>query len=78
MQRTYLLPATDEQAERIEVALRTNERDWATRRMVASRFAHARDSVKAQFARWGQDADSMDLDGRTAAELARGEALLAR
>ena len=75
VQRAYVLPATDEQAECIEQALRDNEREWATRRMVASRFAHARDSVKAQFARWGQDADSMDLDSRTAAELARGDAI---
>jgi predicted phage gp36 major capsid-like protein len=72
VQRTYALPATDEQAERIEQALRDNEREWATRRMVASRFASARDAVRAQFARWGQDSDSMDLDGLTAAELARG------
>jgi hypothetical protein len=74
VQRTYVLPATEEQAEAIEAALRDNEREWATRRMVASRFASARDAVKAQFARWGQDSDSMDLDGLTAAELARGGA----
>jgi uncharacterized membrane protein len=73
VQRTYALPATDEQAERIEAALRDNEREWATRRMVASRFASARDAVKAQFARWGQDTEGMDLDGLTAAELARGD-----
>ncbi len=73
VQRTYRLPATDEQAERIEAALRDNEREWATRRMVASRFASARDAVKAQFARWGQDTEGMDLDGLTAAELARGD-----
>lgn len=72
VQRAYVLPATDEQAERIEAALRDNEREWAARRMVASRFATARDAVKAQFARWGQDTDAMDLDGLTAAELARG------
>jgi uncharacterized membrane protein len=72
VQRTYRLPATDEQAERIEQALRDTEREWATRRMVASRFASARDAVKAQFARWGQDSEGMDLDGLTAAELARG------
>ena len=73
VQRAYVLPATDEQAERIEQALRDNEREWATRRMVASRFASARDAVKAQFARWGQDTEGMDLDGMTAAELARGD-----
>jgi uncharacterized membrane protein len=74
VQRTYRLPATPEQAERIEQALRDNEREWATRRMVASRFASARDAVRAQFARWGQDSESVDLDGLTAAELARGGA----
>jgi hypothetical protein len=72
VQLAYGLPATEEQAERIEAALRASEQEWATRRMVASRFAKARDSVKAQFARWGQDADSVDLDGLSAAELARG------
>jgi hypothetical protein len=41
--------------------------------MVASRFARARDSVRAQLARWGQDADSLPLDEQTAAALARGE-----
>ena len=40
--------------------------------MVASRFAQARDAVRAQFVRWGHEADSLDLDGLTAAELARG------
>ena len=74
VQRAYVLPATEEQAERIEAALRDNEREWATRRMVASRFASARDAVKAQFARWGQDTEAVDLDGLTAAELARGGA----
>jgi len=69
---TYGLSASDEQLARIEAALRENERAWATRRMVASRFAKARDSVRAQLARWGQDADSLPLDEQTAAALARG------
>ena len=66
------LPATAEQAARIEAALREREREWATRRMVATRFAQARDAVRAQFVRWGHEADSLDLDGLTAAELVRG------
>ncbi|MFZ9336256.1 MAG: DUF5801 repeats-in-toxin domain-containing protein, partial [Burkholderiaceae bacterium] len=49
-----------------EAALRDNEREWATRRMVASRFASARDAVKAQFARWGQDTEGLDLGGNVA------------
>jgi hypothetical protein len=70
---TYGLHASPEQMEAVEQALRTNEQEWATRRMVASRFARARDSVRAQLARWGQDADSLPLDEQTAAALARGE-----
>jgi uncharacterized membrane protein len=73
VRRTYGLPASDEQMARIEQALRDNEREWATRRMVASRFAKARDSVRAQLARWGQDAGDLPLDEQTAAALARGE-----
>jgi uncharacterized membrane protein len=73
VRRTYGLPASDEQMARIEQALRDNEREWATRRMVASRFAKARDSVRAQLARWGQDADDLPLDEQTASALARGE-----
>jgi uncharacterized membrane protein len=73
VRRTYRLGASEEQMARIEQALRDNEREWATRRMVASRFAKARDSVRAQLARWGQDADSLPLDEQTAAALARGQ-----
>ena len=71
--RTYRLDATAEQLARIEDALRRREQEWATRRMVANRFARARDSVRAQLSRWGQDADSLTLDEQTAAALARGE-----
>jgi hypothetical protein len=72
VQRAYGLPATPEQAERIEAALRDREREWATRRMIANRFARARDSVRAQLTRWGQAADAVDLDAQTVAALARG------
>ncbi|MGB8019642.1 MAG: alpha/beta-hydrolase family protein, partial [Candidatus Nanopelagicales bacterium] len=70
---TFGLRATPEQAARIEQALRDREREWATRRMIASRFARARDSVRAQLARWGPDASDPDIDAHTAAALARGE-----
>ena len=70
--RTYRLPANPVQLAAIEDALRRREQEWATRRMVASRFATARDSVRAQLARWGQDADSLELDELNAAALARG------
>ena len=35
LQKTFALPATDEQAARIEAALRHREQDWAERRLVA-------------------------------------------
>ena len=69
----YELPATAKQSARIEAALRSRERDWATRRMVASRFAKARDSVMAQLTKWGVDADADEFDAQNAAALARGE-----
>ncbi len=72
VRHVYDLPATDEQVARIEQALRDREREWATRRMVASRFASARDAVRATLHRWGQGADELDLDALTAADLARG------
>ncbi len=70
---TYRLSATAEQLQRIEDALREREREWATRRMVASRFASARESVRSQLARWGQDSDTLEIDAQTAAALARGD-----
>jgi len=70
VQRTYLLTATHEQAERIEQALRDREKEWATRRMVARRFAKARSAVLSQLKSWGIDTDS--LDESTIGELAAG------
>jgi uncharacterized membrane protein len=75
VRHVYDLPATDEQVERIEAALRDREREWATRRMVASRFASAREAVRATLHRWGQGDGHLDLDAMTAAELARGGVL---
>ncbi|HEX6888831.1 MAG TPA: alpha/beta-hydrolase family protein, partial [Candidatus Nanopelagicales bacterium] len=73
VRRVYDLEATPEQQAAIEVALREREVAWATRRMVASRFARARDAVRQQLSRWGEDAEGLDLDELTAGALARGE-----
>lgn len=70
---TFRLTATDEQAELIEQALRDREREWATRRMVATRFAKARESVLSQLSRWGIATESFEFDEQTASALARGE-----
>jgi uncharacterized membrane protein len=72
IQRTFGLSASPEQEERIEVALRTREQEWATRRMVAKGFAKARNAVLANVKKWGVDPASLGLDTGTAADLARG------
>ncbi len=62
VQRAYGLAATLEQEEAIESALRSREREWAARRMVARRFDKARTAVLAQLASWGVDTESLDTD----------------
>lgn len=69
----FRLPATEEQARRVEQALRDREREWAARRMVARRFDSARRSVMGQLAKWGVDPTAVGLDDTTAARLARGD-----
>lgn len=70
---TFRLAATEEQVERIEQALRDREREWAARRMVARRFASARNSVMGQLTKWGVDPATIGLDEESAARLARGD-----
>jgi Alpha/beta-hydrolase family len=73
IRHTYQLPASPEQVDRIEAALRDREREWAARRMVANKFASARASVVAQLQKWGVDPKSVDMDDETTATLARGD-----
>jgi len=70
VERTYGLPATAEQSERIEQALRDREREWATRRMIARRFNKARESVNAQLKSWGINPTA--LDDQAMGDLATG------
>lgn len=70
---TYGLPATDVQVERIEAALRAREREWATRRMVANRFASAQASVRNQLLKWGVDPTTVTWADQPSALLARGQ-----
>ncbi len=72
IRHAYRLPATDDQSERIEAALRARERAWATRRMVANRFASAQASVRAQLQKWGVDPSTVSLGDEPSALLARG------
>ena len=73
IRHTYGLPASPEQVERIEAALRDREREWAARRMVANKFASARASVVGQLQKWGVDPKSVDMDDESTAKLARGD-----
>jgi uncharacterized membrane protein len=73
IRHTYQLSATPDQVARIEQALRTREREWAARRMVASKFASARASVVGQLQKWGVDPATLDMDAESTATLARGD-----
>ena len=56
----YRLPCSDEEKVRIEKALRGREVEWARRRLVARKFAAARDSINATLSRWGIKASTLD------------------
>ena len=73
IRHTYALPASPEQVDRIERALRDREREWATRRMVAARFASARSSVVGQLQKWGVDPKTVTIDDESTSRLARGD-----
>ena len=59
----FTLPCTAEQARAIDEALRIREQDWAARRLVARKFASARDSVTRTLKSWGVSTqDLMDIE----------------
>ncbi len=60
---TFSLTCSDEQAEAIDSALRKREQDWAARRLVARKFASARDSITRTLNSWGVSSkDLMDIE----------------
>ncbi len=73
IRHSFGFTASPEQCAAIEEALREDERQWAARRMVATRFAHARESVIGQLTKWGVDPSSVGLDEAVAGNLARGD-----
>ena len=56
----FRLESSDELHDAIGVALRKREVDWAKRRLVARKFAAARDSVNSTLRRWGVNVDTLD------------------
>jgi uncharacterized membrane protein len=57
----YGLPCTAQQAAAIDEALKRRERDWAARRLVARKFAYARDSVARTLKSWGVSGDGTGI-----------------
>ena len=49
----YGLPCSEEQREAIDLALREREQEWATKRLVARKFAGARASIRRTLKGWG-------------------------
>lgn len=56
----YRLPCSDDEKARIELALRSREVEWARRRLVARKFAAARDSINYTLSKWGVKASTLD------------------
>jgi hypothetical protein len=56
----YRLPCSDEEKARIELALRSREVTWAKHRLVARKFAAARDSINSTLSKWGVKATTLD------------------
>ncbi|MDQ1247163.1 MAG: hypothetical protein QG597_1533 [Actinomycetota bacterium] len=56
----YRMTVTDEQRRAIEEALRRREVEWARRRLVARKFAAARDSINATLSKWGVNVTTLD------------------
>ena len=73
LELAFGLRTTPEQAEAIEAQIRRSETDWAARRLVARKFARARNSVLSQLQSWGVDPADLDLDAITAGQLAEGK-----
>lgn len=53
LMRAFGLPASPQQQEAIEAALREREQEWATRRMIARKLDKARRAIEKQLADWG-------------------------
>lgn len=56
----YRITATEAERRAIEEALRRREVDWARRRLVARKFAAARDSINATLSKWGVNVTTLE------------------
>jgi uncharacterized membrane protein len=62
LEKTYDLPATLEQRDLIESALRRREQDWAERRLIARTGEKALRQLRDTINSWGQDSVNLKLD----------------
>ncbi len=63
LQAAFGLTANDVQVAAVEQALRSREREWATRRMIARKLDKARRAIEQQLAQWGSaPIEVADLD----------------
>ncbi len=78
VEAVFRLPCTPEQHGAIERALRDREVDWARRRLVARKFAAARNAINATLKKWGMGANALDSLPDFDQELLKDPAALAQ
>jgi uncharacterized membrane protein len=64
LEKAYDLPATADQRDRIESALRRREQDWAERRLIARTGEKALRQLRETINSWGQDMVNLTVDER--------------
>lgn len=62
IERTYNLPATADQRDRIESALRRREHEWAEKRLIARTGEKALRQLRDTINSWGQDVVNIQMD----------------
>lgn len=62
IEAAYNLPASEEQRERIEAALRSREHEWAERRLIARTGDKALRQLRETLNSWGQEVVNIPLD----------------
>jgi hypothetical protein len=62
LEKTYDLPATAEQRDLIESALRRREQEWAEKRLIARTGEKALRQLRDTINSWGQDSVNLKLD----------------
>ncbi len=64
LEKTYDLPATADQRDRIESALRRREQEWAERRLIARTGEKALRQLRETINSWGQETVNLKVDER--------------